>query len=370
VSDGFAERNEEGAELQRKFVDVAKKAGMRIIGPNTAGLANNVTGKFALCPYECGYEKIKKGTISFITQTGIIALQAVPWADFPYGINKFIDLGNKCDVDESELLEYLGNDPETKVISLYLEGIKDGQRFLKTAKEITRRKPVLVLKSGRTKEAAKAIVSHTGSLAGDDQVFDSACQQANIIRVSKWNELFDFAKILAYQPLPKGNRLGILSCTGATATMLIDTAAEWGLTPAKFSAESSERLRKLFPPAWGANPIDWGIPVAYMPDKGSYFYQQALELLLNDNNVDCIANVIWVAPLGSSIGEYTKFAEELKGNLTKPIATWIYGPSSSNVMELSYHLESMGFPVYHDHETAAKALGIMFRYSTIKDNSL
>jgi len=369
VSDGFAERNEEGAELQRKFVDIAKKAGMRIIGPNTAGIVNIKEG-FALGAYECGYEKIKKGTISFITQTGIIALQAVPWADFPYGINKFIDLGNKCDVDESELLEYLGNDPETKVISLYLEGIKDGQRFLKAAKEITRRKPVLVLKSGRTKEAAKAIVSHTGSLAGDDQVFDSACQQANIIRVSKWNELFDFAKILAYQPLPKGNRLGILSCTGGVATMLIDTAAEWGLTIAKLSAESSDQLKKLFPPAWGANPIDWGIPTAYMPDKWFPFYQQALETLLKDDNIDCIANVIWIDPFGSSVDAYTKLAEELQGTLTKPIATWIYSPSSSHVMELSYRLESLGFPVFHDHETAAKALGIMFRYSTIKDNSL
>ena len=199
VSDGFAERNKEGAKLQRELIDIAKGAGMRIIGPNTAGLVNIIDG-FALGAYECGYEKIKKGTISFVTQTGIIALQAVPWCDFPYGISKLIDLGNKSDVDESDLLEYLGNDLETKVISLYLEGIRDGQRFLKIAKEITQKKPVLVLKSGRTKEAAKAITSHTGALAGEDQVFNSACQQANIIRVSKWNELLDFAKILAYQP--------------------------------------------------------------------------------------------------------------------------------------------------------------------------
>ena len=152
--------------------------------------------------------------------------------------------------------------------------------------------------------------------------------------------------------------------------MLIDTAAEWGLTHAKFSAESSERLRKLFPPAWGTNPIDWGIPVAYMPDKWFPFYQQALETLLKDDNIDCIANVIWIDPFGSSVDAYTKLAEELQGTLTKPIATWIYSPSSSHVMELSYRLESLGFPVFHDHETAAKALGIMFRYSTIKDNSL
>jgi len=365
VSDGFAERNEEGAELQRKFIDIAKRAGMRIIGPNTAGVVN-LTDRFVLDAYECGYDHIKKGTISFVTQTGIISPQAMPWGDIPFGINKLVDLGNKSDVDENDLLEYLGNDPQTKVISLYLEGIKNGQRFLKIAKEISREKPVLVLKPGRAKEAAKAIASHTGTLAGDDQVFNSVCQQAHIIRVSEWSELFDFAKILASQPLSKGNRLGILSCTGASAIMLVDAASAWGLTTAKLSTESAERLRRLFPPSWGANPIDWGIPLAYMPNKWFHFYQQALETLLSDDNIDCIANVIWVDSFGSLIDGYAKFAGELKGKLTKPIATWIYGSSLSRIAELSHCLESLGFPVYHDHETAAKALGVMFKYSTMK----
>jgi acyl-CoA synthetase (NDP forming) len=363
VSDGFAERDKEGAKLQRAIVDIARRTGMRIVGPNTVGMMNTIDSTI-LCAYECWYEKVKKGAIALVGQTGIIGPQAMPWHEFSCGINKVVDLGNKCDVNESDVLEYLGNDSTIKVIALHLEDIKDGQRFLRIAKQVIKKKPVLVLKVGRTKEGAKALASHTGSLAGDDQVFDSLCKQAGIIRVDRWNELLNFAKILAHQPLPKGNRVGIVSVTGGGAAIMIDMAAQCGLAMASLSAQSSKRLAELYPPAWGANPIDLGPPAPYYgPETWFSLCQETLDILLNDDNVDCVAMVIAADPFGASLQVNAKMVERLIGNLSKPIAIWTYGPSLSHVAELSRGLENLGFPVYLEPETAVKALGVMYKYA-------
>lgn len=213
VSDGFAERNEEGAALQKEILEIAKKNKMRIIGPNTAGIANPANGLIP-CPYIMGYERIKIGGIAICGQTGMINPQAFPYADLHYGVSKICDFGNKSDVDECDMLEYLENDPATKVITMYLESIREGRRFLEISKRVTSKKPVLILKSGRTEEGARVSASHTGSLAVDDQIFNAACKQAGIIRLEKFSEIFELPKIFALQPLPKGNQLGIISYTG------------------------------------------------------------------------------------------------------------------------------------------------------------
>ncbi len=189
VADGFAERDEEGAKLQNEIVEIAREAGIRIIGPNTAGIVNSANG-FIPDPYEPGYKKVKPGAVAICAQTGMINPQAFPYGDLHYGVSKICDYGNKCDVDECDLLEYLESDPATKVIAMYLESIRDGQRFLNISRRVANKKPVLILKSGRTKEGAKVSASHTGSLAVDDRIFSAACKQAGTIHLEKFREFF------------------------------------------------------------------------------------------------------------------------------------------------------------------------------------
>ena len=162
MADGFAERDLEGKHLQNELVDYAGDHGIRIIGPNTAGVVNTANG-FNPCPYEAGYYKLRQGPIAICAQTGMINPQAFPYPNLRFGVSKICDFGNKCDLDECDMLEYLEEDPHTQIISLYLETILDGHRFLETAKRVVARKPVLILKSGRTREGAKASVSHTGA---------------------------------------------------------------------------------------------------------------------------------------------------------------------------------------------------------------
>jgi len=313
-------------------------------------------------PYEPGYEKVKSGAVAICAQTGMINPQAFPYADLHYGLSKICDFGNKCDVDECDLLEYLEGDPATKVITMYLESIRDGRRFLKMSRRVAAKKPVLILKSGRTKEGAKVSASHTGALAVDDEIFSAACKQAGIIRLEKFHELFELPKIFL-QPLPKGNRLGIVTLTGAVGVLAIDEGAKYGLSAAQLSPETIEKLNAIFP-GLGKSVVDIGPPMAV----GSYIaiYPDILKTVLADDNVDCLLNIIWTSPFKEFVEEYLRFYEKLRGNYQTTIATWIYGPSVSLINEMSGRMEDLGFPVFSDVETAIKALGIAYQYSIRK----
>ena len=361
VADGFAERDEEGAKLQNEILEIAREAGIRVIGPNTAGIVNSANG-LTPNPYEPGYKKVKPGAVAICAQTGMINPQAFPYADLHYGLSKICDFGNKCDVDECDLLEYLESDPATNVITMYLESIRDGRRFLKMSRRVATKKPVLILKSGRTKEGAKVSASHTGALAVDDKIFSAACKQAGIIRLEKFHELFELPKIFL-QPLPKGNRLGIVTVTGAVGVLAIDEGSKYGLSPARLSPETIEKLNAIYP-GLGKSVVDIGPPMAV----GSYvaIYPDILKTVVADDNIDCLLNVIWTSPFKEFVEESLKFYESLQGNYQKTIATWIYGPSVPLINEMSGRMEDLGFPVFSDVETAVKALGIAYQYSIRK----
>jgi acetyltransferase len=362
VADGFAERDEEGAKLQNEILEIARKAGIRIIGPNTAGIVNSANGLIPN-PYEPGYKKVKPGAVAICAQTGMINPQAFPYADLHYGVSKICDYGNKCDVDECDLLEYLENDPATKVITMYLESIQDGQRFLNISRRVTSKKPVLILKSGRTKEGAKVSASHTGSLAVDDQIFSAACKQAGIIRLETFREFFELPKIFSLQPLPKGNRLGIVTFTGGVGVLAIDEGAIYGLSVAKLSPEIAKKLNTIFP-GLGKTVVDIGPPMAV--NNYITIYSEILKTVLLDDQIDCLFNVIWTSPFKEFVEEYLKFYGEMQGNHQKTIATWIYGPSLPLVNEMSSRMEDLGYPVFSDLEMAIKALGIAYQYSKWK----
>jgi len=363
VSDGFAERDAEGGHLQEELVAFGRKKGIRIIGPNTAGVVNTANG-FNPCPYEAGYHRLPKGPVAICSQTGMINPQAYPYRDLRCGVSKICDFGNKSDVDECDVLEYLEEDNDTAVISMYLEGIRDGKRFLDVSKRVTKKKPVLVLKSGRTQEGARASASHTGSMAVKDTVFDAVCRQGGIIRLDTFQELFQVPKIFASQPLPRGNRMGILTVTGGVGVMAIDEGARYGLEIARPEEKTISMLEGIFPGA-GRMPVDIGPMMAAVKDTFAR-YPRILEAVMTDQNVDAVLNVIW-AGLGENAKDiYLRAYEPLKGRFPKPLVTWTYGPDSNTARDLAFGLEDLGFPVYSDAESCVKALGLSFRYAQIK----
>lgn len=363
VSDGFAERDEEGAKLQREIVEIGKRCGIRILGPNTAGIANPSKGILPN-PYELGYEKLKPGGVALCGQTGMINPQAFPYGDLGYGVSKICDFGNKCDVDECDLMEYLEGDSETKVIVFYLEGIRDGRRFMSVGRRVRKKKPVLILKSGRTEEGAKATFSHTGAIGVNDQIFDAVCKQAGLLRLDSFGELFELPKIFSNQPLPKGNRLGIITFTGGVGALAVDEAARYGLRPTTLTHRTIRELNSIYPNL-GKSIIDLGPPMAAVKDYVS-IYPKVMEAVLKDENIDCLFNVIWTGPTRTFLEEYLRIYRKLKELNQKTIATWVYGPRVSLIQELAFRLEELSFPVFKDLEKAIKALGLAFHYSLLK----
>jgi len=362
VSDGFAERDEEGARLQRELLEVAREEGIRIIGPNTAGVVNTVNG-FNPCAYEAGYYRIRKGPIAIGAQTGMTNPQAFPYPDLRFGVSKICDFGNKSDVDECDLLEYLAHDPETGVISMYLESIRDGRRLIQTARSVTKIKPVLVFKSGRTKEGAKASASHTGSMALDDKIFDSLCRQSGILRLKEFQDLFEIPKVFASQPLPAGGRLGIITFTGAVGVVVIDEGATHGLDLTALSADTRHSLDAIYQ-GLGTMPVDIGPMMAAVKNPFE-IYPGVIEAVAADPNVDMFFNVVWANPTDIIVSSYLKAYERIKGRVAKPIVTWIYGPSSEVAADLAQQIEEMGFPVFGSPEKCVQALGFLYRYALI-----
>ncbi len=363
VSDGFAERDLEGTRLQEEVVSLAKSLGLRIVGPNTAGVANTANG-FNPCPYEAGYYRIRQGVTAICAQSGMINPQAVTYPEMRFGISKICDFGNKCDVDECDLLDYLAEDRETAVISMYLESITNGRRFLRLAREVAPSKPLLVLKSGRTKDGAKASESHTGSLAVDDRIFDGVCSQAGILRLEQFRDIFEMPKIFAAQELPSGNRVGILTVTGGVAVMAIDECARQGLSLAKLGHGPSDALEKLYP-GLGKNPVDVGPMMAAVPNAFD-LYPRLLDTILEDENVDALFAVLWATPAGKVISKYVDTYQDLKARSRKPVVIWIYGPDAGAIAELGEKLELCGFPVFDTPEKCIRALGLAYKYVLYK----
>ncbi len=361
VADGFAERDAAGAKLQREVVKIAGKFGVRIIGPNTAGIVNNLNG-FNPCPYDAGYARFPRGSVTICSQTGMINPQAFPYGDLRCGISKICDFGNKCDLDECDLLEYLAEDPSTAVIGLSLETIRDGRRFLDVCERVASRKPVLALKLGTTQEGARASASHTGSLAIDDAVFDMACRQAGVLRIQGFRELFELPKIFASQPLPRGNRFGMVTYTGALAVLAADEGAEYGLTTARLAPDTARRFDEMFP-GLGNIPVDLGPMIPTVKDF-STVYSGIIEAVMDDDNVDCFFNVLWHDAHNNNQKAYVEAYEKLRdGHTRKPVVTWIYGPSSDTVRDLTERIEDLGFPVFAEPERCIKALGLAYQYA-------
>jgi acyl-CoA synthetase (NDP forming) len=362
ISDGFGERSDDGKRLQQEVNRIAEAGELRLLGPNTIGVANPAIGLITT-PYRVTYEKMITGGVALCAQTGLIGPQNMPLEETHYGLSKMCDFGNKCDIDEIDLLDYLVDDPDTRVIAMHLEVIRDGQLFLKKAKEVAARKPVIVLKPGRTRESQRAMASHTGSLAGEDIIYESAFRQAGVIRVDNFRELIDIPKVLATQPLPRGNRLAIVTISGGAGVMAIDMASTHGLTLARLSAATLEKLAAVSP-VLASNPVDLGpgLPAYQVAGGIASRFPAMIEAILDDDNVDCLA---MACPWGIRGKIPDVFGALVKRN-TKTMAVWAAGPSLAISQEMNRDFEAVGLPTYPDGDTAIKALSVAVRYSRIK----
>jgi len=280
-SAGFAEVGAEGAKAQEEMGRLAREAGIRIIGPNCVGVVN-VPGRFATC--EVDLDAIRPGGISVVAQSGVFGNVLMDWAPSQdIALGKLATIGNRADIDESDMLDYLGKDPATRVIVMYLEGVKDGRRFIEAARRTSLEKPVLVYKSGETEAGKKATLSHTGSLSGPDAIFDGVCRQAGVIRARDLLELFDMARAFEACPLPKGRRALVVTGSGSQGAMAADRLVQCGMELPEMTAESVAELRSQAPDWMNVgNPLDIG---------PSGLFALGMKLAMTDSHIDAVIAV-------------------------------------------------------------------------------
>ena len=361
ISAGFKEIGPRGALLEKKLVEVAKKYGIRVIGPNVVGVYVPRTGVNTTFLDTSRMDFPNSGPIAFLSQSGAFGIAVLDWASMRgIGISKFVSLGNKADVDEADLLYYLVEDEETRVITMYIEGVEKGRKFFNALVETTTRKPVVVLKAGRSEEGARAIASHTGSLAGSDKIYDAVFKQTGTIRANGMEELFDIALALALQPPARGCRIGILTAGGGSGVMATDAARALGLEVPKLSSKTIEKLRRvLLPIASPYNPVD---VTGSMRDEHML---EALEILLKSGEIDAL---IWIPyfMLPSVSKEFTKkFVERLKEvekELETPIPVVGAATGGRYTWSQALEAEKQGIPMFISVERAAKAVWALFRY--------
>lgn len=363
VSDGFGEAGPEGKIRQEELSRIAKFYGIRVMGPNTVGVFN-AESRFTTIPYDRGYEYSKQGKLSIITQTGMYSPQAIAWHEYEAGINKVIDLGNMSDVDETDCLEYLAQDDSTDVISLYMEHSRRPRVFLDALKEASLRKPVLCLMPGGSPGAAQAMASHTGSMAGNAELYQGALRQGGALRVEEYEDLRDCATPFLWYPLPKGNRLGIITFSGAIGIQAIDAAESCGLSPGKLSSESRRQLAAVSS-TLGGHPIDVG-PASATAGAGVFdLYRKCFDILAADENIDCIYLNTYVFS-GLNPAYYEDLLRRIGSFRDKPIVSWCYGPSQRLVLEFGALAERHGIPFYLNSRKAVRSLSYMSRYARWK----
>ncbi len=252
-SAGFGEIGGEGKVLQQQIVDIAKKNNIRVMGPNCSGIVsrNIVTSIYPMT------KKVSNGNVVLIGQSGLLAagMASDIVENESLNINKVCSIGNKCDVNENDLLEYFGNQDEVEVISMYLENVSDGKNLTRIAKKVAAEKPVIFLNGGRTDAGAKAAMSHTGSIASNAKIVKTAIQQTGMIQADDFGEMKDFAKVFSTQPLPKGNRIAVITLAGSVGVVVSDLCAEHGLELPKLTPETTELLKDKFDTPV-SNPVD------------------------------------------------------------------------------------------------------------------
>ncbi len=357
ISAGFREASVEGMERELEVIEIAKKYDIRVIGPNCLGIIDTYTPLNAT--FAAGTPP--QGTIAFMSQSGALQTAILDWslAARDLGFSKFVSLGNKADVAETDLMLAWADDPESHVILAYVEGVPNGQEFIKVARQVSRKKPILVLKSGVTESGSRAVSSHTGSLAGSEAAYDAAFYQAGVLRLDSLQELFDNARAFANQPLLKGDRIAIITNAGGPGILATDMLERQGMRLARFENSTIQQIKDGLPDAASAvNPVD------VLGDALSDRYAAALELVAADPNVDGVICIVTPQAM-TEIVETANAIGKLSQRLDKPVLGAFMGEERAKAGEDV--LASYGIPNYKFPEHAARAFAAMRDYVEIRD---
>lgn len=353
ISAGFKEAGEEGQKMYDEILRLSHQYGMRVVGPNCLGFINPTLGVNA----SFASRNALKGNIAFISQSGALCTSILDWsAEQNVGFSHFVSIGSMLDVGFADLIDYFGMDPHTSCILIYMESLKDARKFMSAARAFARSKPVIVLKAGKSDEGGAAAASHTGSLTGNDAVFDTAFRRAGIIRVDTIGQLFDCAQSLAMQPRPQGNRLAIVTNAGGPGVLATDYLIGGGGKLSKLSAKTMKKLNEFLPAAWShGNPVD------VLGDASAETYRKTAEIILQDENVDGLLAILTT----QAVTDPTEAAKELvkvakKTNKTL-LASWM---GEKDVYEARDILEAGKVPNYRYPESAVDVFLKMYGYSS------
>lgn len=349
---GFKEVGSEGLELEKKLVSIANKHGINMMGPNCVGLMDTII------PINATFSAVfpKKGDIAFISQSGAMLVSIIDWSlGTGLGFSRVISLGNKAQLNEADFIESMADDPNTSVILAYIEDVADGQKFLQAAKKASRKKPLIIFKSGTSQAGALAASSHTGALAGSDLAYEISFEQSGVIRPRTMTELFDLAMAFSYQPIPSGSRVAVITNAGGPGIVTTDAIENHGLTMARFSKDTIEQYRANLPAEANIyNPVD------VLGDAKSERYHFALEKALMDDNVDCA--VVLVCPTAiTDPKDIAQIIVELHRKYPhKPMFTAFMG--GPGLEEGSKIVSQAGIPNYTFPEPAIYSISGMVKY--------
>ncbi len=346
---GFRETGPKGQALEEKCLTIAQSYGIRLIGPNCIGLLDThlpIDTTFLSPPGPT------PGDVAFISHSGAICAAVIDWARGQgFGISRLVSLGNQVDVNETDVLAPVASDPHTSVLTLYLEGVSDGRRFVEEARNVTRQKPIIALKVGRFASGRRAVASHTGALAGQENAFNAAFRRAGVIRVETSEELFDWARALAWCPLPSGRNVAVLTNSGGPGVTAADALEANGLKLAELSPDTVNALRQMLPPSASfQNPVDM------LASAAPQDYANCLRILLSDPQVDS-AMVILPPPPMHTAGGVAKAVIPVIYTADKPVVIALMGERL--IQEAVEHFRAARVPDYRFPERAAAALAIL-----------
>jgi len=356
ISAGFKETGHEGLEREKELVRVSRRYGMRIIGPNCVGVMDTHTPLNA--SFAAGFPR--QGNIAFISQSGAMLVAILDWSlTAGLGFSRFVSLGNKGDLTESDFIADAGDDPNTQVILCYIEDVTDGLRFIEVCREVSRKKPIVILKSGSSQAGARAASSHTGALAGSDVAYETAFRQAGVIRAYSMAELFDLATAFSGEPIPRQDRVVIVTNAGGPGIVATDTAEQKGLSLARFGAETLAALRENLPPEANIyNPVD------VLGDGKADRYRFALQKTLEDENTDGAIVLVCPTATAEPVETAKVILEKRREFPDKPIfAVYMGGAMLAEGVRL---LTEAGVPCFTFPEVAVSAMSGLVRYAAVR----
>jgi acetyltransferase len=352
ITAGFKEVGQEGKKLEQQVIQIAKQAGIRVIGPNCLGVivpANKLNASF-------GGNLPLVGSTGYLSQSGALLAAILDMANATrLGFSKLVSIGNKADVNELDVIEALAEDPDTKVIAGYLESISDGAAFVRETERISQEKPILLMKSGITEAGAKAASSHTGSMAGSETAYECVFERAGVIRCLSLKAQFDFAQAFAYQHLPAGPSVAIITNAGGAGIMAADAVEKHGLVFAKLTEQTTQKLASQLPPAANVhNPID------VLGDALADRYEFALDTVLDDPNVNAVLVLLTPQAMTLPVETARAVVRIAQKKPDKPVLASFLG--ASKVQDAVAILREGGIPPYDSPESAVLTIKVMNDY--------